>query len=194
MDMSTLIIAVWFYLGRALLLPLAGLSPYPGGAKTITSFTLGLIIPPAVIAIVSLASGPFLVVVLVLLLIDLLLLAAIIKRRPFDLPRLTTRRYLIAAFVLFCGMLAWLNGPYVEQLTDAWWHMRRVSWLINHQLLILPEELSRHHLPWIDWIGIGSGSYRMQAIVAWLSGSTMPETWPYPPWLSPFFWRFQWCF
>ena len=179
MSAFTLIIAIWLYAGRALLLPLVlvGRNKAPSFRAYFNGFILGLLVTPIVLAFSSLTSQPLLISITGLLLIDAILVTAAMRYRSVRYSRFNIESILLALFVVLCTFLADINGPYLEQLTDAWWHMRRASWLVINQSLILPNGLSRHGEGFYSWLGIGDTSYRMQALLAWSSNSSMIESW-----------------
>jgi hypothetical protein len=181
MNLSLVLVSCWLYLGRAVLFGLLAATGIPNQKvwSTALAITTGLLIAPLVLAVFSYFSFAFQAVFVVLLLVDLYLFYVLLRHQNFI--RLFTQNRFLA--ILFFGfivmMLSWLNGPLIEHLSDAWWHMRNVSFIVNGESLIFPKIQNDYGFlqNLLLIIGADSSSYRMQGFVAWLTNSSILDTW-----------------
>lgn len=182
MSLSSVIVAFWLYSGRSLLLGL--LSSTGVLNKNIwpppLSIAIGLLITPLVLAIFSGWLFVFQATLLILLSFDLILLYFLL--RNFLANRITVSKhfYLILLFSLLVTTLSWFNGPYIEHLTDAWWHMRRVFWLTSSDSLIFSkggEDSAGFLYKIYSATGSDYSSYRLQAFLVWILNSSVVDSW-----------------
>ncbi len=181
MSFSLVLLACWLYAGRALLL---GVLFASGGLNksywtTPLAVSIGLLITPVVFSAVSVWPDSFTAVLIILLFIDLLLVLIIFRRIPitFRLDRLQFSIFLIFCFIVFT--LTWFNGPFMEQISDSWWHMRSVFWLKNNETLVIPVSGSGSAIlnEAASILGADYSSYRFQAFLSWVSGRSIVNSW-----------------
>lgn len=181
MSISFFLVACWLYAGRSLLLGLL----YSFGAlsekywSVPIAIAIGLLISPIALSVASLWSDPYAAALVTLILIDLFLLAIIVQVKVFKFGCARGYAYVYLIFVSFVGIISWLNGPYIEHLSDAWWHMRSVSWLVNNESLTIPFSVAslgflEHTL---STLGADYSSYRLQAVLSVVADRSILDSW-----------------
>lgn len=180
MNPFLLLVAVWLYGGRALLLCLADPVRGDGRAwRTPLWFGLGLLLTPLLIAAMTGVGSPqwvYRYLFLLLGAVDVALLTLVIRRRP----ALSGGAIAGVAFALLCITLTWFNGPLVEHLSDAWWHMGNIASMRDSGSLELPlrsRSVGLFSSGAMTWLGVDFSSYRMQAALSALAGVSVLESW-----------------
>jgi hypothetical protein len=182
MNPATLSIAAWLYGGRALLLPLAfGRHSPRHSADGLLWFTLGLLVPPMLLALLALLvpGGAYTSLPWLLLLVDLLLLPLALRRLAAG-ARPDSGGLWIALAAGLSALLAWFSGPFVEQLTDAWWHMGNISTMREQGDPWLPDRARSAGLfttGAMAWLGVDYSSYRMQVVITRILDTSVFEAW-----------------
>lgn len=181
MSFSIILIAIWLYAGRAILLfAIAGARKQMRRESVILAFVIGVAITPAIVAITTFFSSSIQAAVWILVSADVFLLVFAVIAIAKNGLRISSYFLWAAVFAAICLLLAYWNGPFIEHLTDAWWHMRYVSWHLNNNDLILPVHMGRGTELFsydLSWLGVNCSSYRLQAILAWISSSSIVESW-----------------
>ena len=182
MSFSTILIAFWLYAGRSLLLCMnsACRSKHDKAWSFSTSLALGLLIPPGVLAVFSWWDFAFHGTLVVLVCLDLLLLYKFVRSAYDDLLAIRGTAIILFVFSLIVFTLSYFNGPFIEHLADSWWHMKNVSWMINNNTLLLPSAIHGEVgtiNSYIYYLGIDYASYRLQALLTWMTNCSVLESW-----------------
>lgn len=157
----SIFVAIWLYGGRSLLLSLV--SQLESNRLTLTtSFVIGLLFLPCLLIIEHLVVSGYWLILAALVLIDGLLLTKLVQSRQKSAIDLRSV-FLFGSLICSAAFLTLFNGSFIEQLSDAWWHMRNVS-------------LEGSNTPARE-IGFNGNSYRAQSFLAWLSNSTILNAW-----------------
>ncbi|MGI9316595.1 MAG: hypothetical protein ACR2QW_04610, partial [bacterium] len=181
MTILLVLLALWLYAGRAVLLGLL----FINGALQEKSWNLalttstGLLITPILLSIASIWSAAYILSLLLLVCVDIFLLYLLIRRRSQSKRDSYLFLSGLLIFTLIVFSLSWLNGPYVEHLSDAWWHMKNVSWLERGQTLIIPNgQFGSNPLKGVSsFFGLDYSSYRLQALFSWLAKCSTFDSW-----------------
>ena len=171
MNIELFVLAAWLYLGRAILL-VVGLREKREGVswQMLNRLAGGLLVAPIVIAISAAFSTPFIYPILMLLVIDLILIYLYLKSRHNRTSLVSKESLVIPVFSIVCMVLAYFNGPLIEHLTDAWWHMNKAAQIRSNESFALKEGP-------FGLLGINQTSYRMQGLLSWLTGAPILHSW-----------------
>ena len=182
MSISTILIAFWLYAGRSLLLCMNSAcgSKHDNARSFSTSLALGLLIPPGLLAVLSWWNLAFHGTLVALICLDLFLLYKFIRSVNDNHLAIHATAIILVVFTLVVFTLSYFNGPFIEHLPDSWWHMKNISWMINNNTLLLPTAI--HGEPGtidtlISYVGIDYASYRLQALLTWVVGCSVLESW-----------------
>lgn len=182
MDVLAVVIAGWLFAGRAVMLSLIALTcaDFRRNLTPLFAFTAGLVATPLIAACFSLTSFAFTGTLVALATIDVLAFLWLVGRiRRYGI-RLSGKMYGLLLWTATILVLSWLNGPLIEHLSDAWWHMRNVSHLLHQNTLLLPQVVGSRFGEFRDLLvvlGADYSSYRLQAILAWLIGGSVVDSW-----------------